>query len=105
MSKLRRFPRVSPGDFRNNLGDNLMEISLAQKNFVLYRHGQRMCVFTPIERGARGEIITPSEYRRHSSEYIAKVRYGHKRRFIIAKRGRKLAWMRPVEDVGIAPGR
>ena len=102
MAAQQRLPRVSPGEFRNNLGDYLMKIALAQKYFVLYKHGKRMCVFTPIERGATGERITPSQYRRHSSDYIGKVRWGLKR-FIIMKRDRKLAWMRPITDVGIAP--
>jgi hypothetical protein len=100
MTVHRRFPRVWPGKFRNNFGDYLMEISLAQKNFVLYKNGKRMCVFTPVERGATGKPITPTQYRKKSSEYIARVRWA-KERFIIVRRDRKLAWMRPVADVGI----
>jgi hypothetical protein len=102
MPDLRRFPRILPGKFRNNFGDYLMEISLAQKNFVLSKRGKPMALFTPVEPRATGKSVTPSQYRHNSSEYLARVRWA-KERFIIVKRGRKLAWMRPVEDLGLTP--
>ena len=34
------------------------------------------------------------------AEIIGRVRWG-KQRFLIVKRGRKLAWIRPVGDLGI----
>jgi antitoxin (DNA-binding transcriptional repressor) of toxin-antitoxin stability system len=102
MSKHRRFPRVLPGEFRNNFGDYLMEISLAKKNFVLSKRGKPMALFTPVEPRSTGKRVTPSQYRRNSSEYLARVRWV-KERFIIVKRDRKLAWMRPVEDLGLTP--
>jgi hypothetical protein len=101
--RVRRFPRVRPGEFRNKLGDYLIQIAVARSNFVLSKHGKRMCVFTPIEPGARGEKITPGQYRRRSAEFIARVCWA-KERFLIVKRNRKLAWMRPVEDIdGMEP--
>jgi hypothetical protein len=101
MTNPRRFPRVWPGEFRHNFGNYLAEISLSHKSFVLYKKRKRMCVFTPLEPGATGEGITPSQYRQNSGDYIAQVRWGTNKRFIITKRGRKLAWMRPVEDLEI----
>jgi hypothetical protein len=56
------------------------------------------CVFTPVEPGAKGVPITPSQCRHHSAEIIARVRWA-KERFLIVKRGRTLAWIRPVEDL------
>jgi hypothetical protein len=73
MPAIRRFPRVLPGEFRNNLGDYLMEISLGKKNFVLSKRHKPMALFTPVEPHATGERVTPSQYRRHSSEYLARV--------------------------------
>ena len=102
MSDHRRFPRVLPGKFRNNLGDYLMEISLGKKNFVLSKRGRPMALFTPVEPRSEGETVTPSQFRHNSSEYLARVRWA-KERFIIVKRKRKLAWMRPLEDLGLAP--
>ncbi len=99
---IHRLPRVWPAKFRNRLGDYLIQIAVAKSNFVLFKRGKRMCVFTPVEPGARGIRITPGEYRRRSEEFIARVRWA-KERFLIVKRHRKLAWMRPVEDIGIEP--
>lgn len=82
------------------MGDYLMQIALTGSSFILYKHGRRMCAFTPVEPGAKGRPITPSKYRHHSAEIIARVRWA-KERFLIVKRGRKLAWIRPVEDLGI----
>ena len=100
MNKPKRFQRIWPAQFRNRFGDYLLQIALAGSNFVLFKNGHRLCAFTPVETGAKGVAITPGKYRRHSAEIIGRVRWG-KERFLIVKRGRKLAWIRPVGDLGI----
>jgi hypothetical protein len=75
-----------------------MQIALTGSSFILYKHGHGMCVFTPVEPGAKEVPITPSKYRHHSAEIIARVQWA-KERFLIVKRRRKLAWIRPVEDL------
>jgi|ERR1700733_11092710 len=100
MKTPKRYERVWPATFRNAFGDYLIQISVGEKNFVLFKGGHRLCVFTPVEAGATGVPITPGKYRRHSAEIIARVRWG-KERFLIVKRGRRLAWIRPVGDLGI----